>query len=331
MTNKQSDRFLGSLHDCYFGTDTRVNKDLANELKGKNVVVAGAGRGIGRACAEMFAHAPIKSLSLVALEQDEVDETAAICRGANPSLATKAQALDVKDAAAVKAFLEAVEAEFGSLDVVHMNAGRPPQWLPTAEGDPGIWWDTVAVSLQGCYNFSRYALPIMQKTGEGRIIFTASAGAHSNRGMGSYITAKLGVVRLAEIIHVENHALNNNIKAFAIHPGSSPTRFYHDFKDKVEGRSRPGSYIVENAEGEEKSAQTAVSFLEKGTFDTPYMAAGMVATLASGRLDFMSGRYVDCAIKVEDYQGRKDSILKNDLYRVRLNAGDGHLIPVLDY
>lgn len=330
MTNKQADRFLGGLHDAYFSTDTRVNKDLAKELEGKNVVITGAGRGIGRACAELFSHAPIKSLSIVALEQDEVDETATICRGINKSLLTKAQALDVKDAAAVKRFLDEVDHEFGGIDVALMNAGRPPQWLPTSEGDPDIWWDTVEVSLQGSYNFSRYALPIMQKKGHGRIIYTASAGAHANRGMGSYIVAKLGIVRLAEIIHAENHGVND-IKAFAIHPGNIRTRFYHDFKDKVEGHSKSRSYIVDNAEGEDKSARTAVSFLDQGTSDTPYMAAGMVNVLASGRLDFMSGRYVDCSIRVEDLLAQQDTIVKEDLYRVRLNAGKGNLIPVLDY
>ena len=44
-----SERFLGNLHDCYVTTDTRANKELAAQLNGLNVVVAGAGRGVGRA------------------------------------------------------------------------------------------------------------------------------------------------------------------------------------------------------------------------------------------------------------------------------------------
>lgn len=330
MTNKQSELFLGSLHDCYFGTDPRVNQDLAKKLNGKNVVVAGAGRGVGRACAELLSYGGLKSLSLTALEQDEVDETAQICRKVDQSIQTKTGAFDVQDYKAVEKFLTEVDQEFGGIDVLLMNAGRPPQWLPTAEGDPKIWWDTVGVSLQGAYNFSRYALPIMQRRGGGRVIFTSSAGAHSNRGMGSYIVAKLGMVRMAEVIHVE-YFKENNIKAFAIHPGAIPTRFYYDFKDKAEGRTKERSYIVQGAEGEDKSAQTAASYLEKSTFDTPYMAAGMVSALASGTLDFMSGRYVDCSVKIEEYQQKKESIIENDLYRVRLNAGEGKLLPVLDF
>lgn len=328
--NKPTEPFLGTLHDCYFETDPRVNPDLAKALNGKNVVVAGAGRGVGRACAELLSHGRLKSLNITALENDEINETAEICRGNDPDLNIKTGAFDVQDPAAVKSFLEDVDREFDGIDVVLMNAGRPPQWLPTAEGDPEIWWDTVGVSLRGAYNFSRYALPIMQKKREGRIIFTSSAGAHANQGIGSYIAAKLAMIRLAEIIHMENYK-EYNIKAFAIHPGAIPTRFYHDFKDKVEGKSKERSYIVAGAEGEDKSAQAAVDFLEQATFDTPYMAAGMTSVLSAGKLDFMSGRYVDCSTRIEDYMEQEDSIINEDLYRVRLNAGNGRLIPFADF
>jgi len=328
--NERSERFLGELHDCYFGTDPRVNADLAARLNQKNVIVAGAGRGVGRACAELLSYGKLKSLSITALEQDELDETAEICKRNDPNLRIKTGAFDVQVPAAVKQFLEDVDREFDGIDVVLMNAGRPPQWLPTAEGDPEIWWDTVGVSLRGAYNFSRYALPIMQRKRDGRIIFTSSAGAHANQGIGSYIAAKLAMIRLAEIIHVENFR-DHNIKAFAIHPGAIATRFYHDFKDKAEGRTKERSYIVEGAEGEDKSAEVAVKFLESGTFDTPYMAAGMVSVLSGGQLDFMSGRYVDCSTKIEEYLEQQDSIIKEDLYRIRLNAGSGRMIPFLDF
>lgn len=331
MTTATEERFLGNLHDCYHTTDTRVNVELAGRLNGENVIIAGAGRGIGRAAAELFSHGSPKSLSLVALEQDEVDETAKLCKSINSSITINTRAFNVVDAKAVKDFVQDVVKDFGSVNVVVMNAGRPPQWLPTAEGDPEIWWDTLAVSLQGAYNFSRYVLPVMkEQSSGGRVIFTSSAGAHTNFGIGSYTLGKLGMVRLAEIIHAENYK-ESNIKAFAIHPGAIPTRFFHDFKNKAEGKTQDLKYIKEGAEGEEKSAQTATGFFKDVTWDTPYLAAGMMTVLASGQLDFMSGRYVDCGLRVEDLVEKKDAILKDDLYRVRLNAGDAGLIPRLDF
>lgn len=331
MPADPSERYLGTLHDCYHSTDTRVNAELAQRLNGANVLIAGAGRGIGRAAAELFSHGAPKSLSLVALEQDEVDDTAKLCQSINADIAVKTAALNVTDALAVRSFVQAVEKDFGGIDVLVMNAGRPPQWLPTAEGDPGIWWDTVAVSLQGAYNFSRYVLPIMQQQSSGgRIIFTSSAASHANAGISSYILGKLGMVRLAEIIHVENFK-ESNIKAFALHPGAIPTRFFHDFKNKAEGKTEDLKYVAEGVEGEEKSAQTAKSFFKDVTWDTPYLAAGMMTVLASGQLDFMSGRYVDSGLVVEDLLDKQDEIVKKDMYRVRLNAGEAGLIPSLDF
>jgi NAD(P)-dependent dehydrogenase (short-subunit alcohol dehydrogenase family) len=216
MTNTQSERFLGTLHDCYYSTDPRVNKELAEKLTGKNVLIAGAGRGIGRACAEFFSYCSPKSISLVALERDQVEETAKICKGIHQQLETKTGVFDVTDPKAVREFVAEVDKNFGSVDVLLMNAGRPPQWLPVAEGDPDIWWETVEVglcpclrvgvigkdvltdrlpycqvSLRGAYNFTRYVVPIMQKHKSGRIIFTASAGAHSNKGISAYIMGKV--------------------------------------------------------------------------------------------------------------------------------------------
>jgi NAD(P)-dependent dehydrogenase (short-subunit alcohol dehydrogenase family) len=211
-----------------------------------------------------------------------------------------------------------------------MNAGRPPQWLPVSEGDADIWWDTVDVSLRGAYNFSHFALPTMQRQNGGRIIFTSSAGAHANRGVSSYIVAKLGMVRLAEIIHAENFE-KHNVKAFAIHPGNVATRFFHDFKDKAEGHTKERSYLKDGRESEERSAQNATNFFKDATWDTPYMAAGMVCVLSSGQLDFMSGRYVDCSLKVEGLVEQSKSIVQNDLYRVRLHAAEGKLIPNLNF
>lgn len=310
------ERFLGDQHDSQDATDPRKNKELGALFKDQNILIAGGGRGIGRATAEFFAHTAAKSLSLMALELHEVDETASICQKINPALKTKTAAFDVKDYSKCEEFVNAVDKEFGSVDVVFANAGRPPQWLSTEESDPGVWWDTVAVSLQGGFNFSRAALPIMRRQKGGKIIFTSSAGAHVSNGMSSYAIGKLGLVRLAEILHHENR--DANIKTFAIHPGAIQTRFFHDFKDAAEGNVKDGSYVSKSLPGEDKSANTAVDFFKEVTWDTPQMPAGYVVLLASGKMDFLSGRYVDCSRKVELYEQEEAKIVKGDLHRVKL-------------
>ncbi|KAG9784924.1 hypothetical protein ABEF93_002833 [Exophiala dermatitidis] len=321
----QSEGFLGDQHDCYYATDPRVNKELVASLNGQHVVIAGAGRGIGRATAEFFAHTDIEALSLMALERAEVDETGRICKGINPDLVIRTAAFDVREYGWVEHFINEVDHDVGKIDVLFMNAGRPPQWLPTHECDPQVWWDTVAISLQGAFNFSRAALPHMRREKSGRIIFTSSAGAHVSSGMSSYALGKLGMVRLAETLHNENKECG--IKTFAIHPGAVPTRFFTDFRDAAEGKIEPSSYVSQTLPGEDKSAKTAVGFFKDAQWDTPQMPAGLVVALASGQLDFMSGRYVDASRKIEKYIADKDRIVQKDLHRVRLVVDTDCFLP----
>jgi NAD(P)-dependent dehydrogenase (short-subunit alcohol dehydrogenase family) len=310
------ERFLGKQNDCSYISDPRRNKELGARLKGKNVVIAGAGRGIGRATAEFFAHTETTTLSMMALELAEINETAEICKAINPKLSVKTAAFNVLDYSSVDGFVQEVIRDFGKIDVLFVNAGRAPQWLPTHESDPAVWWDTLAVSLQGAFNFTRAALPHLREQGGGRIIFTSSAGAHAAAGMGGYVIGKLGQVRLAEIIHNENK--DRGIKAFAYHPGAIPTRFFHDFKDASQGKIKENSYVSKDLPGEQKSAMAAVKALEDATFSTPQMPAGLVTVLASGQLDFMSGRYLDASVRIEDYISDEERIRRDDLHRVRL-------------
>ncbi|KAH6675138.1 hypothetical protein B0J14DRAFT_589061 [Halenospora varia] len=318
---------LGTRHDVYPATDPRVNKDLSTSLLGKNAVVTGAGRGIGRAISLFLTHAGAKSLTVVALEQDEIDETVRLCKEVNPDLQVLARVLNVTDEKAVQQLMQEVDDLFGGTDVLACNAGRPPQWLRTEECDPTIWWDTVTTSLQHSFLFTRFALPGMQKKKSGSIIYTSSSGAHTAHGIGSYTLGKLGQVRLAELIHNENKSFN--IKCFAYNPGAVRTRFFTDFENKATGKPlASNAYIEENASGDqEKSAKTAYNTLKDVQFDTPELSAGLVTVLAAGRLDFMSGRYLDARVDIEDYIKNQDEIVKEDLHRVRLHSSPGVLEP----
>jgi NAD(P)-dependent dehydrogenase (short-subunit alcohol dehydrogenase family) len=318
---------LGKKQDCDFDSDPRQNKELAESLRDKHVLIAGAGRGIGRATAEMFAYTAISSLSILALELNEVNETARLCSAINPNLAVRAAAVDVTDFVAVQQFVDKTAHEFGRIDVVFMNAGRPPQFLSVHESEASIWWDTVTISLQGSFNLSRAVLPLMrQSSSGGTFIMTSSAGAHVTEGMGSYTIGKLGVSRLAEILHHENKQAG--IRAFSLHPGVVRTRFYTDFEEVVEGKvGAATSYASKDVPGDEESAKAAVNFFKDKPFDTIQMPAGMVVLLASGRLDFLSGRYVDSSITLAEYLADKDRILEEDAYRIKLIVGKDKFLP----
>lgn len=325
MSEHTPTNFLGDQHDCQFASDPRVNKELASSFRGKHIVIAGAGRGIGRATAEFFAYTAASSLHIVALEKSEVEETAASCRAINSDLVVKTASFDVMDYDATQHFIDQIAKVHGSVDVVFMNAGRPPQFLPIHESDAKLWWETVAVSVQGSFNFSRAALPHMRRKGSGRIIFTSSAGAHVTSDMASYTIGKLGCTRLAEIVHHENK--DCGIRAFSIHPGVINTRFIGDFKDAAEGRHHAGGYVSNNIANEDKSVENALKFFKDIPFDSPRMPAGMVVALASEQLDFLSGRYVDCSRAVTSYIEQAESIKENDLLRTKLVADKDWFLP----
>lgn len=148
--------------------------------------------------------------------------------------------------------------------------------------------------------------------------------------MSSYTLGKLGMIRLCEVLHNENFK-EYNIKCFAYNPGRIRTRFFTDFHDRVEGNSQENSYVVDGVPNEDKSAQTAVNAFKGVKWDTQELPAGLVTALASGRLDFMSGRYLDAAKSVEEYETEQASIKDEDLHRVRLHVSSDLFIPQLDF
>ena len=83
--------------------------------------------------------------------------------------------------------------------------------------------------------------------------------------------------------------------------------------------------------GETQSAETATKLLSGANFDTPELAAGLVIALASGKLDFMSGRYVDATKNIAEYIAEKEEIQREDLHRVRLLVTNNHFMPYSDF
>ncbi|MBC7102146.1 MAG: SDR family NAD(P)-dependent oxidoreductase [Parvibaculum sp.] len=92
-------------------------------LSGKRVIVTGAGSGIGRVSALLFAHEGAQVLAVDRVEA-AVDETAQMIR--KEGGAVSSVAADVSDEAAVKGFVDHCLSEFGGLNVVYANAGGTP-------------------------------------------------------------------------------------------------------------------------------------------------------------------------------------------------------------
>ncbi len=139
-------------------------------LEGKNAIITGAGRGIGRAIAEAFA-AQGCNIAALARSEDEIEETASIVR--ELGVRAVAVACDVTQAASVDDPFAAAEAALGPIDILVNNAGMA-RFKPFTALSLDDWNDTLASNLTSVFLCTQRVLPGMMARRAGRIINLSS-------------------------------------------------------------------------------------------------------------------------------------------------------------
>jgi NAD(P)-dependent dehydrogenase (short-subunit alcohol dehydrogenase family) len=184
-------------------------------LRDKRAIVTGAGSGIGRASARLFA---AEGAAVLAVDRDHaaVEETVeAITEAGGRALAVSADAGSEGDVAAFVA--KAVET-FGGLDVVYANAGISGGLVPLFEQTVEMWQEILRVNLIGPFLAIRHAAPHMIRQGQGSIVCTASvAGLRANAGGHPYSASKAGVISLVQT--TANWLYGTGVRINAVCPG----------------------------------------------------------------------------------------------------------------
>jgi len=148
------------------------------ELRGKTAVVTGASSGIGAATVRKLREAGVRVVG-GARRVDRIEADLAL-------------PLDVTDEASAVAFVDAVVAEVGAIDILFNNAGLALGRAPFTDSTPEDEAAVIHTNIDGVLRMTRLCLPHLRD--EGHILFMGSvAGRQAYPGGASYIAAKFGL------------------------------------------------------------------------------------------------------------------------------------------
>jgi NAD(P)-dependent dehydrogenase (short-subunit alcohol dehydrogenase family) len=186
-------------------------------LVGKVALITGAGSGMGRLAAQMFAH---EGARIVAADVTEGPLKATIASVEAEGGAITGVAMDVTDAASVKSAIELGVKTFGSLNVLYNNAGVfPEDDTSVVETDESVYQKVMDVNARGVFLCCKYGIPELIKAGGGSVINIASFVALMGCTVpqDAYTASKGAVLSLTRSLAVQYGG--HGIRANAICPG----------------------------------------------------------------------------------------------------------------
>jgi 3-oxoacyl-[acyl-carrier protein] reductase len=281
---------------AFSGRLKKVRSSMAGWLEGKAAVVTGAGRGIGRATAQLLA-AEGARVVVADLDEEPAAGTVAAIRAAGGT----AHALlgDVTATAFADQLVDTALKALGGLDILVNNAGFT--WDGTIHKMSDEQWQSILdVHLTAPFRIIRAAAPYWRETakreiaergvaGARKIINVSStSGTRGNFGQANYAAAKAGVVGLTKTLAREWGAFNFQVNCVAF--GFIDTRLTRS-KEAGEQIHRGDAGVPLGIPSEMREA--AFKLIPLGRPGTPREAAGAILFLASPLSDYVSGQVLE--------------------------------------
>jgi NAD(P)-dependent dehydrogenase (short-subunit alcohol dehydrogenase family) len=246
-------------------------------LQGKNAIITGAARGIGRATAIAFAQegANVALLDINGPGAEAIGEQAA-----SHGVKAVALACDVTREPEVEAAIAKATDALGGVDILVNTAAWLDPPLPVAEMPFDVWDKAISTDLTSVFLCSKHALRLMQPRGYGRVISLSSgAGKRGRAGRASYGAAKAAIINLTESMALEN--AQYGITVNCICPGAvAGDRALNIYRQLAEAQGRSAE------EGE-----TEYRKLE-GRFVTEEEVATLAVFLASDEASRINGQAI---------------------------------------
>lgn len=194
-------------------------------IKGKNALVTGAGKGLGRALAIALAQEGV-NVGLMARTTSQLEEVAAEVK----KLGVKAAVVtaDVTDMEAVNKAVADVREQLGTIDILINNAGVGA-FGKFLEMEPAKWESIIKVNLIGPYYVTRAVLPEMIERQTGDIVNVSStAGQKGAPVTSAYSASKFGLIGMSESLMQE--VRKHNIRVTTLTPSTVATDMAIDLK-----------------------------------------------------------------------------------------------------
>jgi NAD(P)-dependent dehydrogenase (short-subunit alcohol dehydrogenase family) len=246
---------------------------MMSDFTNKTVLVTGGSRGIGRACAQLFAEQNANVIITYRSNHSEADKTLSLLKASGNHHSYQ---LNIADASSVQQFFQAIEKDNISLDVLVNNAGVFIEHKiaeVSYEAWQQAWHETINTNLIGVSNLCFFAAKHMMKKGGGKIVNISSRGAFRGEpDHPAYGASKAGLNAMSQSLAVALAPYNITIGVVA--PGFVET-------------DMATSYLQGEA-GEAIKKQSPLNRVA-----TPEEVARVVAVLASEGFEFTTGTIID--------------------------------------
>jgi len=276
----------------------------ALNLNGRNVLVTGGSRGLGRAIVKELGAQRANVLFCSQTEKQLLAASDELRAFFPPPQRLIAQVSDISQEKEVAQLFKRLTAEFDTLYAVVNNAGIQEPIGCFDQADWSAWRRTIEVNLLGTALVCRHAIPFLKDAGCGKIVNLSGGGAATPRArFSAYAASKAAVVRLTEVLAEELREFHIDVNAVA--PAALNTRLLDEIVAAGADKAGAGSYAQ------------AIQQLAEGGYPIE-QAARLCVYLASPASDGITGKLISAQWdRWSDLQQHRELLQSSDIYTLR--------------